>query len=135
MTFAEVHAALHTLGVRFGRHPDGAVHYHAPKGTLTAALRTAMQEHKPALAVLLAPCPVSPTGRHQWYRLTDGRALCLPCLAPYPEVCTVPVRDIETGERPTAPAPAPKPCAHEWVKDGTGTYCFRCDTRQAKEAA
>jgi hypothetical protein len=60
---------------------------------LTNPLRQLIRQHRDELRALLTAtqinkqtvCPVSPSGRHQWYELTNGTRKCLSCLVPMAE--------------------------------------------------
>jgi hypothetical protein len=87
MTLVELLQAVSRLGTQLTVDGDG-VRYKAPVGTMTSALRGALQRHKAELMQLLIappadamsdePCPICGS-RERWHWL-DGRRLCRVCM-------------------------------------------------------
>ena len=90
MSPLELFRKLQALGATMSTDLEGSFHTKAALGTLTPALDKAIKQHKHELIALLtantinkqAVCPVSPTGQHQFYQLTNGERKCLSCLLP-----------------------------------------------------
>lgn len=96
------------------------------------------------------PCPICPTGKHWWFRLTSGAIVCLPCLLPWPadRPPLPPARQPSPEARERSlpgvvlegepvcrviplPAPAPCRCGGTWLRGPQDWRCSRCDTTRA----